>query len=167
MPDRISVQMKIGGRLAGALVPGLFAATQLEGVRGEWGGGPLADPRELRQLIVNAREPLWVCDDHHHGNFDALEGFCIANGLAFVSLSEPCASADGEVRWWRPGQEAVRSEAALACGTPVLTVSSVRELIAGPSAAEALARLRRRLTDAEPPDVPPLEIEDEDGPQVV
>lgn len=158
MPHRISVHITIGGPLAVSLVPGLFAAIEQEGASGSWGGGPLAgDADELREIVKDACAPLWLCDDQHLGHFDSLEAFCMAHGLTFVSHSEGGDGADAEIRWWTPGLEGVRSEAAVDA-VPALTVSAIREMIDAASPDEALARLRRRLAEATPPDVPALEL---------
>ena len=160
MPHRVSMHITIGGPLSVSLVPGLFAAIEQEGASGSWGGGPLAgDADELREIVTDACAPLWLCDDQHLGDFDALEAFCMAHGLTFVSHSEGGDGADAATRWWAPGLEAVRSEAALDA-MPALTVSAIRDLIEAPSPDEALARLRRRLAEATPPDVPALELAD-------
>ena len=140
MPHRISIHITIGGLLSDALVPGLFAAAEQEGATGSWGGGPLAgDADELREIVIEARAPLWVCDDQHLGNFDALEAFCVANGLTFVSHSEGGDEADAEIRWWAPGLEAVRSEAALE-GVPRLPAARDVDASRGGAAREAPGR---------------------------
>jgi len=158
MPHRVSTQITIGGLLPASLVSALLAAVEQEGASGSWGGGPLAaDADELREIVMEARSPLWVCDDQHLGNFDALEAFCMAHGLTFVSHSEGGDEADAEIRWWRPGLRAVRSESALD-SKPALTVSAIQELLDAPSPEEALTQLGRRLAEATPPEVPPLEI---------
>lgn len=163
MPDRVSMHITIGGLLSASLVPGLHAAIEQEGASGSWGGGPLAsDPEELREILTTAQSPLWICDDQHRGNFDALEAFCVANGLTFVSHSEAGDGADAEIRWWIPGLQAVRSEAALDA-TPALTITAIREVIDTAPPGEALAQLGRRLVEATPPEVPALQVTDNPG----
>ncbi len=160
MPERTSVHIAIGGLLSVSLVPGLFAAIEQEGASGSWGGGPLAaDADELREIVVEERAPLWMCDDQHFGNFDALEAFCMANALTFVSHSEGRGGADPEIRWWTPGLPAVCSEATVET-IPALTLSAIQELIDAPSPEQALAQLSRRLAEATPPHVPALVIAD-------
>lgn len=157
MSDRTAaVQITIGGRLAASAVPELAAAIEQEGASASWGGDVLAHgPAEMCEMLRAACRPLWRCDDQHRGNFDALEAFCLANGLVFVAHTEPTDFGDASMRWWAPGLP----EAAIA-SAPALSTEALLELIDVSSPAASLARLRGRLERATPPEVPALEIVD-------
>lgn len=160
-PRTAAVQITIGGRLAASAVPGLAAAIEQEGAAASWGGDVLSEAglRELLRTNWAAREPLWLCDDQHCGNFDALEAICRANGLHFVAHSEPSDFGGATMRWWAPGLPEVHSEAAIA-SSPALTTDALLELLDVSAPAASLARLRGRLERATPPEVPALEIVD-------
>jgi hypothetical protein len=158
LSDRVSVHISIGGKPPVSLVPALHSAIEQEGASGSWGGPPLArDPDGLRDVVAAVREPLWLCDDQHRGNFDTLEAFCIAHGLTFVSHSEVGDGFGAEMRWWTPALDAAHAEMALN-GAPALTITEIRDLIDAPFPDQAVARLTARLAEATPPLVPPLEL---------
>jgi hypothetical protein len=155
-----AVQITIGGRLAASAVPELAAAIEQEGASASWGGDAFAHgPAEMCAMLRAARRPLWLCDDQHRGNFDALEAFCLANGLVFVEHTEPTDFGDASIWWWAPGLPEVHSEGAIA-SAPALSTEALLELIDVSSPAASLARLRGRLERATPPEVPALEIVD-------
>lgn len=93
MADRVSASITIGGTLPRSLLPELAALVEVEGLSTEWDGEPftLAMLREDVALELMAHEVAW-------GRLEALESWCVAQGLPFARWSGACAGQWGAER---------------------------------------------------------------------
>lgn len=82
MADRVSASIAIGGTLPRRLLDRFAAIIAEEGLSSEWDGEvfDLAALPDADALRLMAHEVAW-------GRFEALEAFCIENGVAFARWS--------------------------------------------------------------------------------
>ncbi|WP_374414945.1 hypothetical protein [Novosphingobium colocasiae] len=93
MADRVSASITIGGTLPRSLLPEFAALVEAEGLSTEWDGEPftLAMLREDAPLELMAYEVAW-------GRFEALESWCVAQGLPFARWSGAYSGQCGDER---------------------------------------------------------------------
>ena len=82
MSDRVSVSIAIGGTLAADLRDTFIATIADHGLSIEWDGAAF----DASQLPANDALRLYA-HDVAWGRLDALEAFCVAQGLAFTRWS--------------------------------------------------------------------------------
>ncbi len=93
MADRVSVAIRIGGRLTRALFGELEAAITSDDAATDWEGTPFSieDLPIDAPLALMANEVAW-------GRFDEIEAFCHQNDLMFARWAGGCSGSFGPER---------------------------------------------------------------------
>ncbi|GMU20588.1 MAG: hypothetical protein AMXMBFR13_06850 [Phycisphaerae bacterium] len=106
MSDRMSAEIRIGGKVKRSHLPKLCEAIRAEGVSFDWGDAQVDDiaPENITQY-VSEDGVLCFCDDQaRYGEFEGLEAALVKLGIAFDRESEGKYEYDPEVRHYRPGE---------------------------------------------------------------
>ncbi len=93
MADRVSASIVLGGTIDNAAFTEITKLVQDEGLSTEWGGEPFqpSDIAPDRPLSLYAHEVAW-------DRFEALEAWCVANGVPFTRWSGAYAGQWGAER---------------------------------------------------------------------
>lgn len=106
MAEYVSARIRIGGRLPASLVRE-FAGRVLEERAGPDWGDRFEDLAHVEQHIRAGVGGVRLFGDVvRDGEFDALQAFCVANGLTYMLTYDGCGGNWGPARRrWRPGDE--------------------------------------------------------------
>lgn len=188
MSEHYPAEICIGGNVARSKIAGLIAAINNQGCSSEWDGPVinLGNPEEdigkciekivqLRASISNGCAPaneglLFLYDSEARwGEFQEIETYCEANGIAFNRYSDGYCEYDPEIKVFREGMEAPVAYNTDSNGQPQISADKIIPLLViieemGQANTgevwglyEQLAAAAEVIKGDMPRDVPPLE----------